>query len=317
MRGASSRRAAPLDWGPMPEKTARAVGRGCLFQLSVALVAVVGLCVVFGLALAVGWLVPLPDPDWRPYVMAGALGMGFVGVLVATLVVSVAAVWRRSMFLDEAFAAVALDGHMYLQNGRQYHGHWGGRRVDAYFYRGPTLDLYVESPLYTRVGIANRSAATVVARTILDKELVPCEAPGFEELEVHPHELAWAEALLADERALELIPPLARDDLGPERRALILGPESVQLKMRYLPLEDITPDNVYAWVEGLSELARVAEELPEPEEHLEESPMERIARLERGRIAQRVAWIALAVFAVIFAAGLIGIPVFVWFRLAG
>jgi len=140
------------------DKTARAVGRGCARQLAILAVAGTALLLFFGTALVVGWFLPLP-PEWsvdRPVVVAGAMTIAASALVVASLVASAAYVFRRAMWLDEAFAAVALVGEAYQQSGRQYHGSWGGRRVDAYLSRGPTLDLYVESPLYTEVAVANR-----------------------------------------------------------------------------------------------------------------------------------------------------------------
>jgi hypothetical protein len=161
-------------------------------------------------------------------------------------------------------------------------------------FRGLTLDLYVESPIHTRAAIANRSAASAVARALFDPPRVPCDAPGFEDLEVHADDPAWAAHLLGDPVAIERIPALARDDLGHERRVLVLGPDAVALRMRYLRSADFTPANVVAWVEGLAELARRAEDVDPPAETLAETTFERRWRTERGLVWAPVAWFGLA-----------------------
>ncbi len=290
----------------MPTKTVRAVGRGCAQQAAIAGFAFTALVLLLGGAFAIGVLIPIPAELGieRRFVVFLTLFAATTGLIVTSLVGSSAFVVRRALWLDDAFASVGLEGRPFFQTGRQYHGTWGGRRVDAYLFRGPTLDLYVESPLGARVGVANRSAASVVARALLDVAPLPFVAPGFEELEVHPDDRAWAEALLADPAAVDLIPRLARDDLGPERRALIVGPEAITLKMRFLPLHDITPTSVRAWVEDMAELARRAEEVAPPAVPARETSYERLMRVERGRLGNQVSNTVLILFVLVMLAGL-------------
>ena len=60
--------------------------------------------------------------------------------------------YRRKRWLDSVFAPLGLTGSAYTISGRQYQGVVQGREVTVRFYRGPTLDLYVSTPLQTRFG---------------------------------------------------------------------------------------------------------------------------------------------------------------------
>jgi len=278
----------------MPEKTARALGRGCAQRVALGAVAATAALGLFGGALVLGTLVPLPSSaePWRPVFEWALQVVAFLAIVAATFLASAAIAVRRTQGWDDAFAEVGIAGNAFF-SGRAYHGSWGGRRVDAYVFRGITLDLYVEAPLHTRAAVANRNAVTAIARALFDPPRVPCDAPGFEGLEVHADDPAWAAHLLGDPVAVERIPRLVKDDLVHESRVLVLGPDAVALRMRYLRSADLTPAHVVAWIEGLAEVARRAEDIDPPADVVEETAFERRWRTERGRVWAPVGWFAL------------------------
>jgi hypothetical protein len=257
-------------------------------------------------------LAPLP-PDYesyRPLVMGAFLALGFTIAMVGAVGVALVVIARRAARLDEAFDAVGLQGVMYLQNGRAYHGTWGGRRVDAYCYRGPTVDIYVESPLHTRIGIGGRNVLAKSAAAAMGREEL--KVPGLEHRVVYPTEPTWAEALMAIPEACDLVERLTDDVDTPDRRILILGPDAVHLKLQFIPEEHITQEAVFEWVENLSEVARIGEELPPPEEHLEESAFERQVRVERGKMARRIGCLVAAFFGLVLVPAAVVVPLVVF-----
>ena len=120
-------------------------GCGLRAVLSLLLpVVVFGFLIACMVALA---LLPLPriagwdDRDVRGLILAGSLGVTVLAAFGLTSIISLWLLANRARALDAAFTPLGLGGKMFLLNGRQYHGTHGERQVDAYFYRGPALDL--------------------------------------------------------------------------------------------------------------------------------------------------------------------------------
>lgn len=67
---------------------------------------------------------------------------------------------RRKRWLDTVFTPLGLTGQRYNLMGRQYQGTVEGRDVIARFFRGPTLTLYLSTPLQTRLGVADAGSTT-------------------------------------------------------------------------------------------------------------------------------------------------------------
>ena len=153
----------------MDRRLFKAYGAGCARSLVVQIVVgVVALCILPAIIL-VSMLMPLPPEleEYRPILWA----FGFVAFLGLFTVAAVAwMLWskrQRAGQFDEAFATLGLSGSNYMLVGRQYHGQVDGRQVDIYFYRGPILDIYLASPLRTRMGVGLSSALSSAASNLL------------------------------------------------------------------------------------------------------------------------------------------------------
>lgn len=250
-----------------------------------------------GAAALVGQLIPLPRRADRQLVstslMTGAMLLGTMGILVFFWLV----VRRNAAIVDAAFAALGLGGERYLLRGRQYHGLFGGRRVDAYFvparrYQPASLELYLGSTLRTRFSIGLRSAAGAVMRLIAGHAEIATPDPAYARFVARAADDAWARGLLHHPAAKEALVRLVGDP-GGELRFVLIEPEAVLLRIAGVSLHALAPEVVRGWAHDLARLAHVAEGLPPPARALEAGAFERAARSGRAGIVAVVVIVAL------------------------
>ena len=200
---------------------------------------------------------------------------GGLGVLAWTF-------YRRKRWLDSLFTPWGLTGSRYMISGRQYQGSVQGREIIARFYRGPTLDLYVSTPLQTRMGIAEKSGTSLAVAGMLGREPLALDDPDLGELSIFALDEEWARLLLSNPEARMLIQRLLRAGeswvLMPQ---LFLQPGAFHLRLyrnknffRY----GIEPEEAQVWLDDLLALAHSAEGLPAPQVTAEESGAERMVR---------------------------------------
>lgn len=283
----------------MTTKTLQAWGAGCGLSLLLRLgVTLALLGVIFGCMLVIV-ILPPPAGMTREQLAAIALALAVPAVVGLALVVAVGMVVVRGRQLDALFAPLDLAGGMLGLNGRQYHGTVNGRRVDAYFYRGPTLELYLSTPLQTRLTVGRRdrlgqALAGLAGRTALALDDVLLEA-----LAVYPLDEAWARGLLNDARVRDLLLRLTdteTPDAGPfEIRHLVLQPDALLLRLSYVRLGGLTAEALRGWLNDLAALLRVLEAAPPPSATATASPLERTLRTNRTSLFNRGFVIAAAV----------------------
>jgi len=278
----------------------RAYGQGCargtLLYIVIAVVVIGGFC-----CLTVGAsLIPIDD-DLRLWFWVG-LALTFIFTLIG-----VAAIWgllairKRARELDEAFVPLGLQGRGYLQNGRQYHGAYRGYPMHIYFFRGPTLQIYLDVPLRTRLGIGRKSELARLASGLVEREVLDIDDPEFEHLAIYPDDQRWAVDLFADPQIREVILRLTSEETTAELRSLSITPNALLWQSRYLPVQNITPDTVSDWINDLYELARIAQGLTPPTVTAVESGLERTTRIERSRFTWPVIGITCAIFSLMAA----------------
>ncbi len=204
-------------------------------------------------------------------------GGGF-GALAWTL-------YRRKRWLDSLFTPWGLTGSAYMLSGRQYQGSVQGREVTARFYRGPTLDLYVDTPLQTRLGITEKSRTGTALAGMLGRKPLSLDDPDLDEWGIFALDEGWARSLLADPEARLLIRRLMRAGeswvLMPQ---LSLQPGAFHLRLyrnKNLFKYGIEPDEARAWLDDLLALARIAERLPAPQVTAEALGVESLVRSGR------------------------------------
>ncbi len=299
---------------------AKAWGAGCLRGMAIRIVAgIIGLCVVTSL-IVVTMLIPLPPEmeDYRPILWA----FGFVGFLAVFTVFAVglflALKKQRAAQFDAGFTPLGLTGSNYLTNGRQYHGQVGGRKADAYFYRGPILDLYIASPLRTRMGIGRQSALGGLASSAMNRPALQTDHPELAGLSIYPIDERWGRELLEDPRARAIIQRLSTPRTSFEVRNLLLQPDCIQLKLAHTAVGLITPENLRGWFGDLTELAQIAEQLPSPSVTAEPSALEQASRSDRNTITRKVVWITLGVMGLLLLCSVaIMVPLAIWLGSSG
>jgi hypothetical protein len=137
-------------------------GAACLRQVLLAF----GIILIFVVAF-IGFIVlalalHIPPSQRATLIFGGMIAVIFLLILVV-IVWGMLSTRRRARWLDTVFSPLGLTGTSYLWNGRQYHGLVQGRQVDAYFYRGPNLDIYLASTTRTRLGIGPKGRISQAA----------------------------------------------------------------------------------------------------------------------------------------------------------
>ncbi len=256
-------------------------GTGCLRQ---ALIATgVFLVFVMGFVALIVISVSLPLTENQRLVIWLA-GFGLVILLLASGLL----IWRsrlgrgRTAVLDDSFISTGLSGKGYLWNGRQYHGIYQGHQVDIYFYRGPSLDIYIEAPLNTRLGIGMHGYLGRRARRDGHQPRLVTNFPALAHLEIYPLDETWARAVLDDPVAKAIILQLTSPGTSLESRNLLFQPEAIQLQIHHMGMVSITEENLHTWLNSLLELAVMAASLPAPKLTATASAMERRTRLIRS-----------------------------------
>ena len=278
-------------------RLARAYGLGCargmLIYIVVTIVVIAGFaCLAFAAA-----FLPI-DSDYKIFVWVGLILLFMFIVIGGIVAWGVWAYSKRARELDEAFVPLGLQGRIYLTNGRQFHGSHRGYPMHVYFYRGPTLQIYFDVPLQTRVGIGRTGAIARFAADRLDRDALDIDDPEFEHLVVYPDDQKWAAELFADSQAREAVLRLTKEESAVELRTLSITPNALLLQSRHLHTDYITPEVVRQWVNDLYELARIAQDIYPPEVTTVESKMESASRADRGKFTWPVIGITCGFFAV-------------------
>jgi len=192
---------------------------------------------------------------------------------------------RRKRWLDSLFTPWGLTGSRYMVSGWQYQGTPHGREILARFYRGPTLDLYVGTPLQTRLGIAEKSHASLALAGALGRQPLSLDDPDLDAWSVFALDEEWVQSLLADPEAKALLQRLMRAGeswvLMPQ---VYLQPGMFHLRLyrnKNLFRYGIEPEDARRWLDDLLALARIAEGLPAPSVTAEESGAEQLVRSDR------------------------------------
>jgi hypothetical protein len=290
---------------------------GCLRSVFVQVIAVLIVvplaCVLIFIPLT---LVNQSDLSiWWLIVPAGLFLLILVGGGIGGLVLVLS---RRTRQLDALFAPLGLVGSLYSLTFRQYHGTVQGRNVAVYFYRGPALEIDVETDLQTRLAVTGQHADTNAIARLLNRQPLALTDPALSVFTAFGLDEAWSRELLAQEETPDLLERLIHFEGAFTRRHVILRPGWLRLHLfGSRNLFDLTldamPEQVQQWFDDLMALVRIAEALPAPQVTAEESSAERMARSLRSRNPYLVPLITIGVIlAVFFCAIAVGVVAFLW-----
>jgi hypothetical protein len=275
----------------MNDKVSQSLLRGCFSQLGVS---VALMLLLFGVILGGGTLIALLpnrylNSDMKQWAFLSLLICSVSLMLLGTMiwiVVNNARVYAR---FDAAFTPFGFVRHRYLLAGLRYQGQYQGRNFNVYYHvsggryvRVPVLELYLTGHFRTRLSLGDKNLLAQMATSVLKPNLLQLNHPAYTDLMISTIDEAWANRLLNDAFAPELIARLVDKGL-PGARGLVFGPEALYVNIRHFPLSLITPEAVRDWVEALLKLAALAEGLPPATQTAEASQWERASQFNRNR----------------------------------
>ena len=261
------------------KKVGKAYLRGCLKMLAVGAAGA-----VVGVALVASTLFLIRGGDVQPRGPRFTLALALPLLMMAALLVVVVAVVRlRARRLDRAFAPWQLCARQAGAAMRSWHGEIGGRAFDAWFHRGPTLELYLACTPATR-GVIHRGGALVraLSRAVASREPMEPRPVDLEGASVYADDPAWMERLLArpDVRAAvgALMAETRRTASG-----VFVAPDAVRYLRRFLPPAELDADNLRRWIAGLEALAAAVDGIGPSTDSLAATKAEVWARTSRDR----------------------------------
>ncbi len=230
--------------------------------------------------------------------------------LLILVTLGVAALWvmRRARRLDLAFAPLGLSGR---QSGvmRSWHGELDGREVDVWFHRGPTLEIYMSTTPATRGVIHTGGPLIRAIGEKLDRR-APLEPPPFdlERATFYCYDEGWMRRLLERAAAENAIRALMTDTHR-SASSVFFGPTTVRYMRRFMPVGEVTADNVRGWLTEIETLADEVDRLGPSDDGLEPTKLEAWGRKRRGSYLNRI-FAGLGIFLVLAMGALF---VFGWF----
>jgi hypothetical protein len=223
------------------------------------------------------------DLEQAPNLLIGGAVAFLVIVVAAVAVYAVFVLRGRRTRLDAAFNFPTVAGRGYSFNGRQYHGLFRDRQMDSYYYRGPTLDIYLSTTLQTRMGIGPRNALGTFIAGMANRAPLALTEAAFAEKDAYADDAVWAAQWLAKEETKTALARLLKPLDDSEWRMLTLQPGSIRLILRYTEEPRITPEAAQQWLEDLAAAIRAAERMPAPTvSSTRLSALERTSQENRG-----------------------------------
>ncbi len=201
--------------------------RGCVMQIiiSIVIIALSVPCIFVPLYIANNtrnnatafWIMAIPMSAFVLILLGGSVGIAMFFLM------------RRASQLDEAFKPLGLDAKMYLTNGRQYHGTVQGRRVDIYFYRGPTLEIFVEANVKSRIGIGVKSSVGAAVAGMINKQPLELGDADYAPFNIYANDPQWARDIFSDPSFKQAAVRLATNSSSYGLYNVIIAPGAVQM----------------------------------------------------------------------------------------
>jgi hypothetical protein len=297
-------------------KLLKAWWAGCARSIFISLVLLIILFgVLLGLVILV-FLVPIPNDQHIYFLMGGFFLILFL-MITCALLWGVWSINRHSQKLDAALLPLGLTGDAYMLNGRQYHGILNGRQADVYFYRGPSLDIYIASPLNTRLGIGLKGPKNHPNSVGLNSPELAINDPDLAHTSIYSLDEDWGRELLEHPLARAAILRLTALQPGLEFRNLLFQPEALHFQVHHINPGTITPENLRIWVYDLLDLIRIAESLPSPRVTAAASSLERKARLTRNDFFLPIVGISCGIIGLFTAILIVGLFLLIFFERGG
>lgn len=195
------------------------------------------------------------------------------GLISVPVAIAVMTILRRARAMDAIFNPLGFTGKAYMLYGRHYQGNHQGRNVDIYIYRGPTVEVRLQSSAQTRVLINPKESIATSAAETFGKHPLTTADPGLESFAIYPEEETWTLNFLNNPGVVESIQTLMR--AGAEWaviRRLEIQPSEVMLylhRSHKIASSLMDPSVLPSWLDSLANLSQAAENQPAPQNVLQ------------------------------------------------
>lgn len=211
------------------------------------------------------WLVMQQDADVWLLIVPATL---FLVILIGGGIGAVTLVFRRrAQQLDSIFEGLGLSGSLYQLYFRQYHGQMEGRNVSVYFFRGPTLEIEVETALQTRLAVTNADGDAAFLSELLGREPMQAADERSQDLLAFAVDEEWARRVITDPDVSDCLHRLLEGSDTFIRRHVVVQPGRLRLTLfgsRSLFAFELDPAQADEWVNDMLALAGALDLLPEP-----------------------------------------------------
>lgn len=264
-----------------PSKESNAMKEGCAGLIPAGIIAGIGsVCLVCACS---GLIIGLSESGLvSPWVAWGiGLPMMMIVGLGAAVVAMIYAFTRFSSRLNAAFEPLGMQRSRWLFNISQYQGTVGGRLVRAGFHENRlanlTLHIAMEASLPTRMMLGTQGSylTALAVRQHGNIRALTLSDPAFTHRSGSALDEQWASALLGAPEAREALLRLTRDTGASDIRIIAVSPSGIRLMLENIRIQEITSQNVGAWINDLSTVIRAAERLAPPAERLEPTAWDR------------------------------------------
>ena len=248
------------------------------------------------------WLVQ--NNQWSPTVVlwGGTLFLSSIlgfGVVFGTFVIR-----RRTKQLEAIFGAggLGLQGSYYLFQFRQYHGTINNRNVDVYFYRGPTIDIYLQTPLQTRFTVGDKNQPASLINAPLNQPLREAGDSGWLDLCVDALDQTWMHNFLGRQQARNSIRHLLQSNQDAVLRQINLRPNAFELCFRHTTsvfAYHLSREEVQSWFADLFQIADIAERIPAPTITHQAGALEQLRQSNRDKLNRKTIPIMIGCFALL------------------
>lgn len=265
----------------------KTVGGGCLRGLLIQLFAMglsLGLLVVCSGLVAVAPVSPNTRLSLALVALLGWVLTCLVGVLVFVVVNR----RRIANEVDAAFSVLGLRGESQMAIGRQYHGVWQGRKIHAYFQKGPIFEIYLDARSGTRVAMAPGDALVRLIQDATGTTRFDLHDPGLVGVSVSADEAPWARALLADPAARDAVADLLDRRGAQGAPAVSVERGAVRWMFRSVTIGAVDGETVKRAANALVRLAERVEAADKPVAWTEPTSWE--LRLRESRPGGQVVW---------------------------
>lgn len=276
---------------PTVNDMARGCGRAMIIRV-VATLIITSLGCVF-LILPLFLTASLDAPIWILIVAAGL----FLLLLFGGGAVYIISVLRQRMqMMDAAFVPLGLVGQAYDTVFRQYHGTASGRQVGVWLYRGPVLDIEINTALQTRLSVTGPHTDTRFLSNMFGRPPLTFDDPALSDLLTFALDADWVHAKFRERQITAILHRLTATDAQFTRQQVQLRPGTLKLMLsgnRQMFGFQVAPEQVQQWFNDLVALARLLERPPAPTQTDASSSAEQFTEKLRQRNPYLSVWIAL------------------------